>query len=243
MNASSSRWPSPRPRPQSSPLSIIVVFASLVVGCTGSASSGAPPVGSAPAGGSPSAAASAIPGSPASASATPSEADPSASQSPPEAPSPDRTPITIAGCPTTSREGRVPSDTLTKVAVDQDFGVDRITFTFGPAGPQPGSAPTGEVKPARQPFYAGASGETVTIAGDRFIQVTFRQMTTSDEAGNAVFTGNDDLHPKGLAVREVRELEEFEGVVTWVAGVRGPGCVRVSRLTSPDRIVVEVQQP
>ena len=217
------------------------MLASLVAACTGSASPGAASVGRPPVGGAPSASASS--GSSASASAAPSADDPSASQSPSEAPSPDRTPITIAGCPTTSRECRVPSDTLIKVAVDQDFGVDRITFTFGPAGPQPGGAPTREVKPARPPFHAGASGETITISGDRYIQITFRQMTISDDAGSPVFTGNDDLHPKGLAVREVRELEEFEGVVTWVAGVRGPGCIRVSRLTSPDRIVVEVQQP
>jgi hypothetical protein len=159
------------------------------------------------------------------------------------APSPDRTPISIPGCPTTSRAGRVPSDTLRKVSVTSDFGVDRITFTFGPAGPQPGGAPTGEVKPARPPFYAGASGNTVSIAGHRFIQITFRQMTIADDAGKPVFTGKDDLHPNAPAVKELRELEEFEGVVTWVAGVEGPGCVRVSRQTAPDRIVVEVEQP
>ena len=52
-----------------------------------------------------------------------------------------------------------------------------------------------------------------------------------------------DLKPIAPAIQELRLLDNFEGHLGWVAGIRGPGCVRVTRLTSPDRILVEVQQP
>ena len=42
------------------------------------------------------------------------------------------------------------------------------------------------MKPARPPFYAGASGETITISGDRYVQITLRQMTISDDAGTVL---------------------------------------------------------
>jgi hypothetical protein len=166
-----------------------------------------------------------------------------ASASPSASVSAGSTPVTIPGCPTAVQAGALPSDQLVDVAFASGFGVDRITFTFGPAGPQPGGKPTGEVRSAEPPFSEGGSGQPVTIAGERFVSIIFRQMTIADEAGNEVFKGPDRLQPNASAVRELRLLDNFEGVVGWVAGIRGPGCVRVSRLTGPDRVIVEVQQP
>lgn len=132
---------------------------------------------------------------------------------------------------------------LRDVSVKSGFGIDRITFTFGPPGPQPGGHPTGEVRPVRPPFSFAGSGASVDIEGHRFIAVTFRNTTIADDAGNPVYVGPDRLEPKAPAVRELRLLDNFEGVMGWVVGIDGPGCVRVTRQTSPDRVVVEVQQP
>jgi hypothetical protein len=151
-------------------------------------------------------------------------------------------PVTIAGCPTAVQAGAVPSDRLVDLAVETGLGVDRITFRFGaPSGNS--ASPTGELRPVAPPFSEAGSGAPVTIAGDRFVSIVFRGMTVADEAGNAVYTGPMDLKPVAPAIQELRLLDNFEGHLGWVAGIRGPGCVRVTRLTAPDRILVEVQQP
>jgi hypothetical protein len=149
---------------------------------------------------------------------------------------------TIEGCPTMVQAGAVPSDRLIDMAVESGLGVDRVTFTFGPPTGN-SAAPTGELRPVAPPFAEGASGAPVTIAGDRFVSIIFRGMTVSDESGNAVYRGPMDLKPIAPAIQELRLLDNFEGHLGWVAGIRGPGCVRATRLTSPDRILVEVQQP
>jgi hypothetical protein len=149
---------------------------------------------------------------------------------------------TIDGCPTMVQAGAVPSDRLIDMTVESSLGMDRVTFTFGPPSGN-SAAPTGELRPVAPPFAEGASGAPVTIAGDRFVSIIFRGMTVSDESGNAVYRGPMDLMPIAPAIQELRLLDNFEGNLGWVAGIRGPGCVRVTRLTSPDRILVEVQQP
>jgi hypothetical protein len=156
--------------------------------------------------------------------------------------SPSADPVRIEGCPTSAQAGAVPSDRILDVTVEPGVGVDRITFSFGsPSGQS--ATPTGELRPARPPFSEAGSGSPVTIAGDRFVSIVFQGMTVADDAGNAIYRGSADLKPIAPAIQEVRLLDNFEGHLGWVAGIRGPGCVRVTRLTGPDRIVVEVQQP
>ena len=140
--------------------------------------------------------------------------------------------------------GIAPSDRLTGVAVAPGVGVDKIVFTFGPStGIPSGTDPTGELKPTAPPFMHGGSGEPVHVDGQRFVAVTFRGQAVADEQGNPSYTGPSEIHPNALAVRELLLVDNFEGVVTWLVGVDGPGCVAVSRLTGPDRIVVSVKQP
>jgi hypothetical protein len=151
-------------------------------------------------------------------------------------------PEAIQGCPTAVQAGAVPSDRLIDMTVESGLGVDRITFTFGqPSGNS--AAPTGELRPAAPPFSEAGSGAPVTIAGDRFVSIVFRGMTVADEAGKAVYRGPMDLRPIGPAIQQLRLLDNFEGHLGWVAGIRGPGCVRVTRLTAPNGVLVEVQQP
>ena len=149
-----------------------------------------------------------------------------------------------AACATRVNAGIAPSDRLTGVSVEPGVGVDKIVFTFGTStGIPSGTDPTGELKPTTPPFSLGGSGADVTVAGHRFIAVTFRGMAIADEQGNPSYTGPSDIKPMALAVRELRLVDDFEGVVTWIVGVDGPGCVAVTRLSSPKRIVVAVTQP
>jgi hypothetical protein len=149
-----------------------------------------------------------------------------------------------AACATRINAAIAPSDRLTGVAVEAGIGVDKVVFTFGPStGIPSGTKPTGELKPTAPPFSLAGSGADVQIAGHRFIAVTFRGMAVADEQGNPSYAGPADIKPNALAVRELRLVDDFEGIVTWIVGVDGPGCVAVSRLTGPDRVVVAVTQP
>jgi hypothetical protein len=191
----------------------------------------------------PSAAASVAPTSP-TPTVVPTAAG-SASDAPTAAPTAAPTKSASPGaCVTGVAAGIAPSDRLTGVAVQPGVGVDKIVFTFGPStGIPSGTNPTGELKPTAPPFMLGGSGETVQVDGQRFVAVTFRGQAVADEQGNPSYTGPSEIHPNALAVRELRLVDNFEGVVTWLVGVDGPGCVAVSRLTGPDRIVVAVTQP
>ena len=194
---------------------------------------------------------SAAVGSPVETSAGPTlaaTASPTASASPTAAATPTpgvtASPTPPTACVTSVASSVAPSDRLTKVSVASGVGVDKITFTFGSSSGQPsGTDPTGRLRPTSPPFSLSGSGAPVDIAGHRFIAVTFRGMALADEQGNPTYGGPNDIRPLALAVRELRLVDSFEGVVTWIVGVNGPGCVAVTRLTGPSRIVVSVTQP
>jgi hypothetical protein len=183
--------------------------------------------------------------SPAASATAPASASVAPSETPMVAPTvaPAQT-TSPAACATRINPAVAPSDRLTQVTVETGIGVDKVVFTFGPStGIPSGTKPTGELKPTAPPFSLAGSGAQVDVAGHRFIAVTFRGMAIADEQGNPSYTGPDDIKPNALAVRELRLVDDFEGVVTWIVGVDGPGCVAVSRLTGPDRVVVAVTQP
>jgi hypothetical protein len=153
-------------------------------------------------------------------------------------------PASPIACATAVNAGIAPSDRLTGVAVEAGVGIDKIVFTFGPStGIPSGADPTGELKPTTPPFSLGGSGADVSVAGHRFIAVTFRGMAIADEQGKPSYTGPSDIKPMALAVRELRLVDDFEGVVSWIVGVDGPACVAVTSMSSPKRIVVAVTQP
>lgn len=168
----------------------------------------------------------------------------SASPAPTAPPTATVGPSSPAACPTSVAAGVAPSDRLIDVKVGAGIGMDTITFTFGKTSGQPsGTAPTGQLRPTSPPFSMGGSGQAVTVDGQRFIAVTFRGMAVMDDAGNPTYAGPTDIHANAQAIRELRLVDDFEGVVTWIVGVNGPGCIAVIHLASPDRIVVTVTQP
>jgi len=216
-------------------LSLIAVSAVLAACTSLSAPTEAPTVSPAPSTGP----ASSAPASNGPSEGATSSAVPSASAVPSSQPT--ATATASAACITTVRAEVAPSDRLTGVAVHPGTDTDTITFTFGTSSGQPsGTHPTDELKPASPPFTLGGSGQTVTVTGKRFIAITFRGMAVADEQGTPTYSGPADIQRNAPAVRELRQIEAFEGVVTWIVGVDGPGCISLSRLSSPARIVVAV---
>ena len=147
---------------------------------------------------------------PASPSVAPSSASPGASAS--------------AACPIAEQSGNLPSDRLVSAEVESTNVADRITFRFGePSGAIARSS--GVLRKVRPPFFEGGSGEEVTVAGERFVEVRFEGLFLYDDQGTPTFGGERDRRLDLTAIVEIAVTEEFEGYMTWVVGIRGPGCV------------------
>jgi len=85
-------------------------------------------------------------------------------------------------------------------------------------------------------FTLDPKGEVVTLNGTRGVLIVLYSASNHDG-----FSGRSDIRTSLPTVREARLVGDFEGVVSWALGVDGPGFVRVMTLTSPNRLVVDVQ--
>jgi hypothetical protein len=120
----------------------------------------------------------------------------------------------------------------TTARVGGQSGYDRIVFEY--AGT---TLPSLSVTSVTPPFVTDPKGAPLTVSGRVFLGIVFRNVPgiasgysgpTSFKAGLPVLT---DLELRG----------DFEGVQQWVAGLSGQACVRVFTLTSPSRLVIDLQ--
>lgn len=98
--------------------------------------------------------------------------------------------------------------------------------------------PTYTVKRQAKPVFAlGAGGQTITLSGTSGVLVTVHSAT-----GATTFTGSTDLiHPEFKVLKEARQVQDFEGYVSWGLGLSQPACMRVFTLDDPARLVVDLQ--
>lgn len=121
---------------------------------------------------------------------------------------------------------------LVRVAVGSHTGYDRLVLEFA-VGP----VPTYEVTPQRDAeFFRDASDAEVVLSGDTGVLVVLRGTTVAP-------TARSWLLPRYPAVREVERIGDFEAVVSYGVGVAGVARVRVTTLSSPARLVVDVLHP
>ncbi len=120
----------------------------------------------------------------------------------------------------------------TTARVAGQAGFDRIVFEYA------GTAlPSLSVTSVTPPFALDPSGKPLAVSGKVFLGILFRNVPgivsgfsgpTSFKAGLPVLT---DLELRG----------DFEGVQQWVAGLSGHACVRLFTLTSPSRLVIDLE--
>ncbi len=208
--------------------SLLVLFVgSLLVACSpaASASPSAAVVSSpSPTSGSPAASAQAASPTP---SSTPSTG-PTSTPTPTPTAVPSSTPsptASFAACALPKWLGTLPSGRLVDISVQSSAAVDKVVFKFQPGGENPGT-PSGTVIAAKPPFSESGSGKTITVAGDQFLQVRFRNMTLEGMTG-PVYTGKHDMKPDFEALRQVVNYDEFEGYSGWIVGMDQPTCVTV----------------
>lgn len=125
------------------------------------------------------------------------------------------------------------ANTITARVGEQDT-YDRFVLQFDPI------VPTYTVKrQSNAVFTQGASGQSVTLAGKAGVLITVHSAQ-----GTTTFTGSTDVATPGYKVlREARQVQDFEGYVSWGLGLSQASCMRVFVLDAPARLVVDFQFP
>ena len=155
--------------------------------------------------------------------------------SPSPAPSPSPSPSqSVYVCGTSSTlNGTQPALTayIDAVRGGAHTGYDRITIEF-----QNGQPANVQITPQNNAtFTQGASGQPVQLQGSDGLLIVIHG---ADE--HTKFTGSTDFHV-GSGILEARQLEDFEGVVQWGLGLAKPACYHAFWLTSPNRLVIDIQ--
>lgn len=113
---------------------------------------------------------------------------------------------------------------------------DRVVFEF-----TGDSVPGYRVQYTTGPVQRCGSGDRVAVAGTGRLLVRFEPAQAHDEQGNPTPSLAARHSAPGLtAVREMTLICDFEGQVEWVLGIAAQAAYRVSELTGPARLVLDV---
>ncbi|MCE7927605.1 MAG: hypothetical protein HUU14_06045 [Dehalococcoidia bacterium] len=166
--------------------------------------------------------------------ATPAKASPSPSSTPGDgaidALNPgSTTPVTVKANPSNFSGTALLKDVRSGA---QKLG-DRVVFEFEGA-----SLPPAKVEYVDSVSQCG-SGQPVQVKGSAILLVTFTQAAAHDDQGKATFDKLSVAGP-GPVVQEIVRTCDFEGHVAWAIGVSGKKNFKVTTLTNPTRLVVDV---
>jgi hypothetical protein len=121
---------------------------------------------------------------------------------------------------------------IDRVQTGAHTGYDRLTIEF--KNGQPMSI---ELKPqSGTTFTRSPRGDMVKLAGKDGLLITIRGAD-----GHTDYSGSTDLKPGYSGIVEVREVQDFEGVVQWAMGLSRPACYKATILTNPTRLVIDIQ--
>ncbi|PYP36023.1 MAG: hypothetical protein DMD48_13565 [Gemmatimonadetes bacterium] len=123
----------------------------------------------------------------------------------------------------------------TRAGASPGGGYDRVVFEF-----TGDSVPGYHVEYATKPVQRCGSGDPVTVAGMGRLIVRFEPAQAHDERGSLAPAQRHRV-PGLPAVRELTLICDFEGQVAWVLGIAAPSEYRVSELTGPARLVLDVR--
>jgi hypothetical protein len=127
---------------------------------------------------------------------------------------------------------------LTAIRAARHEGYDRIVFQFARA------IPGYRVRYVKRPVREDGSGRRVPVKGGFVLRVRIDNASGADltqESAPATYTGPLRFDPHTPEVAELVRAGDFEGVLTWVAGLRDRVDFRVTTLKAPHRLVVDVR--
>lgn len=123
-----------------------------------------------------------------------------------------------------------------RTAPGPSAGYDRVVFEF-----MGDSVPGYHVQYTTGPVQRCGSGDPVAVAGTGRLLIRFEPAQAHDEQGNPTPPIVERHRAPGLAaVRDLTLICDFEGQVEWVLGISSSLPYRVSELTGPARLVLDV---
>ena len=159
-------------------------------------------------------------------------ASPLSSSSPIATPTPQPTSQLLAGftCADASGGSEQTGSNVLGVRVGQHDGYDRMVIEF--SGPIPSYRVQ---RRSGTSFTESPRGQTVTLSGTNGVLVVVHPIFNWTS-----YTGPVAFKPDYPVLREARQVENFEGYQQWALGIQGTPCLRVTTLTAPSRLVVDV---
>jgi hypothetical protein len=115
------------------------------------------------------------------------------------------------------------------VRVGTHTGYDRVVWEVTGTG-----LPAVQISQVQPPFTHDPSDLPMTVAGSSFLLVRLEGVATA-------YDGPQDLKPGYALLEEVAMQGHFEGISTWIIGLSRATCIRVTVLSSPTRLVVDLQ--
>ena len=127
---------------------------------------------------------------------------------------------------------------LMDVRTGRHDGYERVVFEFSTD-----FAPGYTVGYVEGPITADPSDLPVSVSGDSYLSVRMSSAAGFETSGNTfheTYTGATSIPLAYPAIQSVVETGDFEGVLNWVIGVRTHPAFKVTTLSNPTRIVVDV---
>jgi hypothetical protein len=123
--------------------------------------------------------------------------------------------------------------TVSAVRASHHSGYDRLVFEF--AASASGAVPAYQLTPqSSSHFTRDASGQPVTLQGSAGIRAVIRNTTVGSGVPGDIKAGLP-------VIREVANIGDFERVTSYGIGLSSGACFRVSELSGPSRVVIDVQ--
>lgn len=114
-------------------------------------------------------------------------------------------------------------------------GFHRIVFEFRDA------VPGARAEFTERPVVQDGSGDEIAVSGDRVVLVRFEPASGFDlEAGRETYTGARRFEVEQPPVVEVVRVGDFEANLDWAVGVDDGSRLRLFALSSPPRVVLDV---
>lgn len=125
---------------------------------------------------------------------------------------------------------------LTDVRAARHEGFDRVVFEFR------NTLPGYDVRYVRRPVRQDGSGRVVAVAGSSVVRIRMENALDADlgrASAPLTYVGPQRFTPATPEVAELVRSGGFEGVLTWVVGLRDPVDFRVTTAAAPPRLVVD----
>jgi len=113
------------------------------------------------------------------------------------------------------------------VRLGSQSGFERVVFDFGA-----GALPQYTFEQAAS--FIAPSGQTVSVQGNTHFAVRF-----NGAGGMGSYRGPTSFRPASALIRELKLVEDFEGVLVWGVGLERVSCPRILVLSSPTRLVLD----